>query len=81
MYSFRMHEVHIINIKSPFLTAHTTYSSTKFKQLILKGERIVAFCENRRDKNKFCMGNEKFLYIEESGWKDFPLKGLNNYTT
>jgi hypothetical protein len=42
-----------LTFKSPFLTAHTLYSSTKFKQLILKGERIVAFCENHRVRNKF----------------------------
>jgi len=67
-----------LTFKSPFLTAHTTYSSIKFIQLILKGERIFVFCENHTVKNKFYTLKEKFLYIEENGCNSFPLKGLNN---
>jgi hypothetical protein len=69
----------LLTFKSLFLTASTTYSTTKFKHLILKGERIAVFCENYGIKNKFWTRNGKFLYIEESGCKSFPLKGLSNY--
>jgi hypothetical protein len=37
-----------LTFKSPFPAARTTYISTKVNQLILKGEVIVAFCENHR---------------------------------
>ena len=70
-----------MKFKTPFLTAHTTYSSTNFKRLILKGERIVAFCENHWVRNKFYTRNEKFLYIEESGCRSFPWNVSSNYTT
>jgi hypothetical protein len=39
-----------LTFKSPFFNAHTTYSSTKFNRLILKGNISVAFCENHRKK-------------------------------
>jgi hypothetical protein len=60
-----------LTFKSPFLTAHTTYSSTKFKHMVLKGQRIVAFCENHKVKTNFVREMESFFILKKVVVKAF----------
>ena len=79
-----------LTFKSPFLTAHTTCSSTKFKPLILKGERIVPFCENHRvnplkpELNPICyllalLGTHHFLHVSRIRVKLLTFRRLMLY--